>query len=129
VWNYSIRPSLSNQLAAGRELFMQDFCGFGSQPQNPLDAGRPQHGRTLAGSPQIAINGFDSIGVTPTSGRNDISGHDRRHSFVDRGQASTAFSVWNIAARISTFTTTGVRAEPSTLAAAACWGRGPTIRL
>ena len=73
VWNYSIHPNLSNQLAAGVNYFMQDFADA-VHNQNPLTMAGLNSGATLAGSPQIAINGFDSIGITPTSGRNDISG-------------------------------------------------------
>src|ERR1700733_9514456 len=73
VWNYSIHPNLSNQLAAGVNYFMQDFADA-VHTQNPLTMAGLNSGATLAGSPQIAINGFDSIGITPTSGRNDISG-------------------------------------------------------
>lgn len=73
VWNYSIRPNLSNQLAAGVNYFMQDFADE-VHSQNPLTLSGLNTGASLSGAPQIAINGFDSIGVTPTSGRNDISG-------------------------------------------------------
>src|SRR3984885_4619289 len=73
VWNYSIHPNLSNQLAAGVNYFMQDFADA-VHTQNPLTMAGLNSGATLAGSPQIAINGFDSIGITPTSGRNDIGG-------------------------------------------------------
>jgi hypothetical protein len=73
VWNYSIRPNLTNQLAAGVNYFMQDFADE-VHSQNPLTLAGLNTGATLSGAPQIAINGFDSIGVTPTSGRNDISG-------------------------------------------------------
>ena len=73
VWNYSIRPNLSNQLAAGVNYFMQGFSDA-NHSQNPLTLAGLNTGATLSGAPQIAINGFDSIGVTPTSGRNDISG-------------------------------------------------------
>jgi Carboxypeptidase regulatory-like domain/TonB dependent receptor len=73
VWNYSIHPNLSNQLAAGVNYFMQDFADA-VHNQNPLTMAGLNSGATLAGAPQIAINGFDSIGITPTSGRNDISG-------------------------------------------------------
>jgi hypothetical protein len=73
VWNYSIRPSLSNQLAAGVNYFMQDFADL-VHSQNPLTLAGLNTGASLSGAPQIAINGFDSIGVTPTSGRNDIGG-------------------------------------------------------
>ena len=73
VWNYSIRPTLSNQLAAGVNYFMQDFSDE-VHSQNPLTLAGLNSGATLSGAPQIAINGFDSIGITPTSGRNDIGG-------------------------------------------------------
>jgi hypothetical protein len=73
VWNYSLRPNLSNQLAAGVNYFMQDFADL-VHSQNPLTLAGLNTGASLSGAPQIAINGFDSIGVTPTSGRNDIGG-------------------------------------------------------
>jgi outer membrane receptor protein involved in Fe transport len=73
VWNYSLRPNLSNQLAAGVSYFMQDFADL-VHSQNPLTLAGLNTGASLSGAPQVAINGFDSIGVTPTSGRNDISG-------------------------------------------------------
>ena len=73
VWNYSISPSLSNQLAAGVNYFMQDFADL-NHSQNPLTLAGLNTGASLSGAPQIAINGFDSIGITPTSGRNDIGG-------------------------------------------------------
>jgi len=73
VWNYSIRPNLSNQLAAGVNYFMQDFADA-VHSQDPLTLAGLNTGATLSGAPQLTINGFDSIGITPTSGRNDISG-------------------------------------------------------
>jgi hypothetical protein len=73
VWNYSFRSNLTNQVAAGVSYFMQDFADL-VHSQNPLSLAGLNTGATLSGAPQIAINGFDSIGVTPTSGRNDISG-------------------------------------------------------
>ena len=73
VWNYSISPNLTNQVAAGVNYFKQDFADA-VHTQNPLTLAGLNTGATLSGAPQIAINGFDSIGVTPTSGRNDISG-------------------------------------------------------
>jgi hypothetical protein len=73
VWNYSLRNNLTNQLAAGVNYFMQDFADL-NHSQNPLTLAGLNTGASLSGAPQIAINGFDSIGVTPTSGRNDIGG-------------------------------------------------------
>jgi hypothetical protein len=74
VWNYGIRPNLTNQVAAGVSYFTQSFADA-VHSQNPLTLAGLNSGASLSGSPQIAINGFDSIGVTPTSGRNDIMGH------------------------------------------------------
>jgi len=73
VWNYTISPTLTNQVAAGVNFFTQNFADA-VHSQNPLTLAGLDTGATLSGAPQIAINGFDSIGVTPTSGRNDISG-------------------------------------------------------
>jgi hypothetical protein len=74
VWNYSLRPNLTNQVAAGVSTFTQGFAdanhGF-----NPLTLAGLNTGSADSGSPDIAITGFDSIGPTPTSGRNDITGH------------------------------------------------------
>ena len=73
IWNYSINPNLTNQVAAGVNSFMQDFADA-VHTQDPLTLAGLNTGATLSGAPQVAINGFDSIGVTPTSGRKDISG-------------------------------------------------------
>ncbi|WP_216843036.1 TonB-dependent receptor, partial [Granulicella sp. S190] len=74
VWNYSLHPNLSNQLAAGVSYFTQGFSDA-VHNQDPLALAGLNTGASLSGAPQIAINGFDSIGITPTSGRNDITGH------------------------------------------------------
>ncbi len=73
VWNYTLRPNLTNQVAAGVSYFTQDFADA-NHSQNLLALDGLNTGATLSGAPQILINGFDSIGITPTSGRNDISG-------------------------------------------------------
>jgi outer membrane receptor protein involved in Fe transport len=74
VWNYSLSPTLTNQLAAGVSYFTQGFADA-NHGQNPLALAGLNIGTAISGSPDIAISGFDSIGVTPTSGRNDITGH------------------------------------------------------
>ncbi len=73
VWNYSLRPNLSNQLAAGVSYFTQAFADA-QHNQNILALAGLNTGSSQSGVPDIAINGFDQIGVTPTSGRNDITG-------------------------------------------------------
>src|ERR1700761_4590549 len=74
VWNYSLRPNMVNQVAAGVSYFTQSFADA-NHGQDPLALAGLNTGASLSGSPPIAINGFDAIGVTPTSGRNDITGH------------------------------------------------------
>jgi len=74
VWNYTLRSNLSNQVAAGVSYFTQGFADA-VHTQNPLTLAGLNTGSSQAGAPQIAINGFDSIGITPSSGRNDITGH------------------------------------------------------
>ena len=74
VWNYNLSPSLSNQLAGGVSYFTQAFSDA-VHSQDPLALAGLNTGASLSGAPQIFINGFDSIGITPTSGRNDITGH------------------------------------------------------
>jgi hypothetical protein len=71
TWNYNLRPNLSNQVSAGANFFTQ---GFADQvhTQDLLTLAQLNTGAGISGSPQIAISGFDQIGVTPTSGRNDI---------------------------------------------------------
>jgi len=71
TWNYSLRPNLTNQVAAGANFFTQ---GFADQvhTQNLLTVAGLNTGAGITGAPDIQINGFDQIGVTPTSGRNDI---------------------------------------------------------
>ncbi len=73
VWNYTLRPNLTNQVAAGVSYFTQGFADA-VHTQNPLALAGLNIGTAQSGAPDIAINGFDQIGVTPTSGRNDITG-------------------------------------------------------
>lgn len=71
TWNYNLRPNLTNQVSAGANFFVQ---GFADQVHNQdlLTLAGLNTGAGITGAPDIQINGFDSIGVTPTSGRNDI---------------------------------------------------------
>jgi outer membrane receptor protein involved in Fe transport len=73
VWNYSLRPNINNQLSAGASFFTQGFVDA-DHTQDVLALTGLNTGSTLPGSPQITITGFDSIGITPLSGRNDITG-------------------------------------------------------
>jgi outer membrane receptor protein involved in Fe transport len=71
TWNYNLRPNLTNQISAGANFFTQ---GFADQvhSQDLLTLAGLNTGAGITGAPDIQISGFDQIGVTPTSGRNDI---------------------------------------------------------
>jgi len=71
TWNYSLRSNLTNQVAAGANFFTQGFADL-LHTQDLLTLSGLNTGAGITGSPDIQINGFDQIGVTPTSGRNDI---------------------------------------------------------
>lgn len=76
VWNSVLNPRLVNQVLAGVNYFKQTFNDFDTS-FNPIAAGL-NTGVTdpvLSGSPDIAINGFDEIGLTPPLGRIDTTGH------------------------------------------------------
>ena len=71
TWNYNLRPNLTNQIAAGANFFTQGFADE-VHTQDLLTLAELNTGAGITGAPLVEINGFDSIGVTPTSGRNDI---------------------------------------------------------
>ncbi len=71
TWDYIVRPNLTNEVTAGANFFTQGFADA-VHTQQLLPLVGLNTGAVITGSPLIQINGFDSIGVTPTSGRNDI---------------------------------------------------------
>jgi Carboxypeptidase regulatory-like domain len=76
VYNRVITPKLVSQTLAGVNYFKQTFNDFNTG-FNPIAAGL-NTGVTspgLTGSPDIAISGFDEIGLTPPLGRIDTTGH------------------------------------------------------
>jgi Carboxypeptidase regulatory-like domain len=76
VYNRVITPKFVSQTLAGVNYFKQTFNDFNTG-FNPIAAGL-NTGVTnpgLTGSPDIAITGFDEIGLTPPLGRIDTTGH------------------------------------------------------
>jgi hypothetical protein len=86
VQNYSLilnsvfTPRLTNQVLFGVSYFNQVFSdannsfdmaalGLNLSPDARIN-GKPIHGAS-----NIAISGFDQVGITPPEGRNDITGH------------------------------------------------------
>jgi len=76
VYNTVITPRLVNQLLLGVNYFKQTFNDFDTS-FNPVAAGLNTGvtSPSLLGAPNITINGFDSIGLTPPLGRIDTTGH------------------------------------------------------
>lgn len=86
VQNYSLvlnsvfTPRLTNQVLFGVSYFNQVFhdannsfneraLGLFTSPDALIN------GKPILGAPNIAISGFDQVGITPPEGRNDITGH------------------------------------------------------
>ncbi len=80
VLNTVVTPRLTNQVLFGISYFNQIFhdsnnsfseqgLGLFTSPGALID------GKPISGAPNIAISGFDQVGITPPEGRNDITGH------------------------------------------------------
>jgi hypothetical protein len=75
AWNSTLSPRLSNQLLAGVNYFRQIFSDFNANFNLASYGLNLYNGFDLPGAPNIAITGFDAIGLTPPEGREDITGH------------------------------------------------------
>jgi hypothetical protein len=76
VYNTVFSGHLVNQVLAGVNYFKQTFNDFDTS-FNAVAAGLNTGvtNPSLSGSPDIAISGFDEIGLTPPLGRIDTTGH------------------------------------------------------
>jgi hypothetical protein len=91
VYNRVLSSNITNQLAMGVSYYNQAFSDAQTD-FNPVGLGLDLYGgatpASLAGSPKLVIggttatdglaasgSGFDPLGITPSSGRNDITGH------------------------------------------------------
>jgi hypothetical protein len=86
VYNYSLvldstfSTKLTNQVLVGANYFNQLFHDFNNGFDTKalglfLSPDATSHGQPILGSPNIAIGGFEQIGITPPEGRNDITWH------------------------------------------------------
>jgi hypothetical protein len=75
AWNSAFTPRMSNQLLAGVNYFRQIFNDFNTDFDLLGNGLNLYSGFNLVGAPNIAITGFDQIGLTPPEGREDITGH------------------------------------------------------
>ena len=80
VWNSVLSTRTTNQVLFGVSYFNQIF----HDKRNTIDEkalglftspDALKNGQPVPGAPNIAISGFDQVGITPPEGRNDITGH------------------------------------------------------
>ncbi len=72
MYNHVFTPSITNQVLSGVNYFNQVFSDYSTDfdiTQTGLVTNSP-----FPQAPNIAIEGFDPIGLTPPQGRNDITG-------------------------------------------------------
>jgi Carboxypeptidase regulatory-like domain len=80
VLNSQFTSKLSNQVLFGVSYFNQIFhdANHSFNTRNLglyLSPDALKNGQPILGAPNIAISGFDQVGITPPEGRNDITGH------------------------------------------------------
>jgi len=123
VYNRVLSNSITNQLSAGVSYFNQDFsdASIAFDPQGlGLDTGITDP--SLAGAPHLIIgptaastgltaggSGFDPIGVTAPSGRNDITGHLDENLAWTKGAHQLKFGGEFRQAQVDDFYQTGER--------------------
>ena len=80
IWNSVLSTRTTNQVLFGVSYFNQIFhdknntineraLGLFTSPDSVMK------GQPIPGAPNVAISGFDQVGITPPEGRNDITGH------------------------------------------------------
>ena len=80
ILNSTLSPRLTNQVLIGVNYFNQVFHDFNNSFDTKamglfLSPDATNNGAPIHGAPNIAITGFEQIGLTPPEGRNDITGH------------------------------------------------------
>jgi Carboxypeptidase regulatory-like domain len=137
VYNGVISPSFVSQTVAGVNYFKQVFndatTGF-NIPALGLNTGVTDP--TLLGSPDIKIQGFDEIGLTPPLGRIDTTGHldetltytHGTHQFRFGGEyRRSRFDVFYDRNKRGTFTFDGSQGPLSTLDPSDTWNTAALV--
>jgi len=80
VLNSVFTPKLTNQLLFGANYFNQVFSDFNNSFNTKnmgifLSPDATAAGKYILGAPNIAITGFEQIGLTPPEGRSDLTWH------------------------------------------------------
>ena len=110
VYNSVLTPSISNQLLFGVSYFDQVFSDANTAI-NPIALGLNTGvtASNLVGAPFVSIGSFDSTGLTPNSGRQDVTGHVSDSLSMIKGAHQLRFGGEVRQARIDSFYTTGGR--------------------
>ena len=110
VYNATFSPRLTNQLLFGISYFNQVFSDFDSSfDPGGLGLNTGVNSPNLTGAPFISISGFDTIGLTPNSGRSDATGHVNDVVSFVKGKHQMRFGGEVRQARIDSFYNTGAR--------------------
>ncbi len=110
IYNETLSPRFTNQVLFGISYFNQVFSDFNNS-FNPVALGLNTgvNSSNLTGAPFISISGFDTIGLTPNSGRSDATGHLNDSASFVSGQHQFRFGGEVRQARIDSFYNTGAR--------------------
>ena len=92
VHNAILAPTLTNQLLVGLNHFNQTFSDANSS-FDPVGLGfnTGASGSDLAGAPYLSITGFDPTGISPNSGRTDVTTHVSDALSYTKGQHEMRF--------------------------------------
>src|SRR5208282_275915 len=79
IFNSSLSPRLTNQILFGVNYFNQTFrdanASFDTKAMGLFQSPDALiNGKPILGAPNIAIGGFEQVGITAPEGRNDITG-------------------------------------------------------
>jgi hypothetical protein len=110
IYNTILSPTVSNQLLFGVSYFKQVFSDVNTAI-NPIALGLNTgvSAPNLVGAPFLSIGNFALTGLTPDSGRQDITGHISDALSMTRGKHQLRFGGEFRQARIDSMYTTGGR--------------------
>lgn len=128
VYNSVITPKFVSQTLLGVNYFKQTFNDFNTG-FNPIAAGLNTGvtNPSLLGSPDIAISGFDEIGLTPPLGRIDTTGHVTETLSYTSGRHQYRFGGEYRRARLDVFYQRSSRGTFSFDGTQGPWTNDPTV--
>jgi hypothetical protein len=128
VFNNVITPKFVSQTLLAVNYFKQTFNDFNTG-FNPVGAGLNTgvSNPNLSGSPDIAISGFDEIGLTPPLGRIDTTGHITETASYSSGKHQFRFGGEYRRAVLDVFYQRNARGTFSFDGTQGPWSNDPTV--